>query len=201
MSSSTSWWTCSTPSSTRGSAMPEPDVAAGTGSASGRSADGEPAGSVDVAAGGAPAVVLAPADAAALGGAADVAPALVRRSGRLGVPGKVAIAWLVFVVAAAVLAPVLPLDDPNATEGSLARQGPGTDGHLLGRDLLSRLVWGARSSLLLGVGAVAIGIVCGGTLGLLAGYYRRRIGTFLVGLFDTLLSFPALILALTLVTV
>ena len=186
--------------------MPEPDVAAGTGSASGRSADGGPAGSVDVAAGGAPAVVLAPADAAALGGAADVAPALVRRSGRLGVPGKVAIAWLVFVVAAAVLAPVLPLDDPNATEGSLARQGPGTDGHLLGgdglgRDLLSRLVWGARSSLLLGVGAVAIGIVGGGTLGLLAGYYRRRIGTFLVGLFDTLLSFPALILALTLVTV
>jgi peptide/nickel transport system permease protein len=156
------------------------------------------------------AVAVAPADAApagaAVGGAAEVAPAAAKRSGRLGVPGTLAVAWLVFVFAAALLAPVLPLDDPNDTISSIARQGPGTEGHILGgdglgRDMLSRLVWGARASLLLGVGAVTIGMLVGGALGLLAGYYRGRIATFLVGLFDTLLSFPALILALTLVTV
>jgi peptide/nickel transport system permease protein len=101
---------------------------------------------------------------------------------------------------------VLPIDDPNDTVASIARQGPGTDGHVLGgdglgRDVLSRVVWGARASLLLSVGAITIGIVLGGLFGLLAGYYRGRVATFLVGVFDVLLSFPQLILALTVVTV
>ena len=128
------------------------------------------------------------------------------RARRLGIGGILAIAWLVFVVAAALLAPVLPLDDPDAQIASIVRQGPGTDGHILGgdglgRDLLSRTVWGARSSLLLSVSAVGIGLVAGGLLGLLAGYFRGRSDTLLSGLFDILLSFPQLILALTLVTV
>jgi peptide/nickel transport system permease protein len=125
---------------------------------------------------------------------------------RLGVGGILAIAWLVIVTAAALLAPVLPLDDPNDTIASIARQGPGTDGHILGgdglgRDLLSRVVWGARASLLLSVSAVALGLVVGGFLGLVAGYFRGRSDTVLTGVFDVLLSFPQLILALTLVTV
>ena len=110
------------------------------------------------------------------------------------------------IVAAAVLAPVLPLDDPNENFAAIAGQGPGTDGHILGgdelgRDMLSRVVWGSHASLVLGVGAIVVGLVAGGLLGLMAGYRRGRTETVFTGLFDVLLSYPQLILALTLVTV
>jgi peptide/nickel transport system permease protein len=133
-------------------------------------------------------------------------PEMEEHARRLGLGGKLAIAWLVLVVAAAVLAPVLPLDDPNENFAPIAGQGPGTDGHVLGgdglgRDMLSRVVWGSRASLLLGVGAIVVGLVAGGLLGLMAGYRRGRTETVFTGLFDVLLSYPQLILALTLVTV
>lgn len=129
----------------------------------------------------------------------------VRRHG-LGLGAWLALGWLGLVVLAAVLAPLLPLDDPNDTIAAIARQGPGTDGHLLGgdalgRDLLSRLVWGGRASLPLAFGAIAIGIAVGTVLGLAAGYLRGRTATVVAGLFDVLLSFPQLVLVLTLVTV
>jgi peptide/nickel transport system permease protein len=130
----------------------------------------------------------------------------VVRRGRLGVGGVVAISWLVLVVALALLAPVLPIDDPNTSIASIAKEGPGTDGHVLGgdglgRDVLSRVIWGARATLLLAVCAVLLGLLAGGALGLVAGYFRGRADTALTGLFDVLLSFPQLILAVTLVTV
>ena len=133
-------------------------------------------------------------------------PEMQEHARRLGLGGKLAIAWLVFVVAAAVLAPVLPLDDPNENFAEITGQGPGTAGHILGgdglgRDMLSRVVWGSRASLLLGVGAIVVGLVAGGLLGLAAGYLRGRTETVFTGLFDVLLSYPQLILALTLVTV
>jgi peptide/nickel transport system permease protein len=133
-------------------------------------------------------------------------PEMEQRARRLGFAGKLAIGWLVLVVAAAVLAPVLPLDDPNENFAEIAGQGPGTAGHILGgdglgRDMLSRVVWGTRASLLLGVGAIVVGLVVGGLLGLMAGYRRGRTETLFTGLFDVLLSYPQLILALTLVTV
>jgi peptide/nickel transport system permease protein len=89
---------------------------------------------------------------------------------------------------------------------SIVGQPPGTDGHLLGgdalgRDLLSRMVWGGRASLLLAVASIVFGLVAGGALGLIAGYFRGRTDTVLTGGFDVLLSFPQIILALTLVTV
>jgi peptide/nickel transport system permease protein len=128
------------------------------------------------------------------------------RQGRLGVIGWLSVSWLVLVVLLALLAPILPLDDPNEVTATIARQGPGTDGHVLGgdglgRDLLSRLVWGGRSSLLIGTLSVLLGLVLGGLFGLLAGYFRGRADGVLTGGFDVLLSFPQLILALTLVTV
>jgi peptide/nickel transport system permease protein len=138
----------------------------------------------------------------------EVAPTVevAAREQRLGLGGVLAIGWLVLVAGAALLAPVLPLDDPDANFAAIARQGPGTEGHIfggdgLGRDLLSRAVWGARSSLLLSVSAVLLGLVIGGLLGLVAGYFRGRLDSTLTGLFDVLLSFPQLILAITLVTV
>jgi peptide/nickel transport system permease protein len=128
------------------------------------------------------------------------------RQGRMGVMGWLAISWLALVVLLALLAPILPIDDPNEVTASIARQPPGTDGHILGgdglgRDMLSRLIWGGRASLLIGTMSVLLGLVLGGLLGLVAGYFRGRADTVLTGGFDVLLSFPQLILALTLVTV
>jgi len=138
--------------------------------------------------------------------AVEPTPEMEQRARRLGLGGKLAIGWLVLVVTVAVLAPVLPLDDPNENFAEIAGQGPGTEGHILGgdalgRDMLSRVVWGSRASLLLGVGAIVVGLVVGGLLGLMAGYRRGRTETVFTGLFDVLLSYPQLILALTLVTV
>jgi peptide/nickel transport system permease protein len=179
--------------------MPEPDLefAAGRGAV-------DPAGTGTVN----PTSTLEPVDLARRAGAATDggAPRGRARRARLGIAGRLAVAWLVAVVAAALLAPILPLDDPNESFAEIARQGPGAEGHILGgdglgRDMLSRLVWGARSSLLLSVSAVVLGLVVGGLLGLVAGYFRGRLDSLMTGLFDVLLSFPQLILAITLVTV
>jgi peptide/nickel transport system permease protein len=135
---------------------------------------------------------------------AAVAAVEVSAQKRLGVGGVLAIGWIVFVVLAALLAPVLPLDDPNASV-DFAREGPsadhwfGTDG--IGRDLFSRVIWGGRMSLLVGTSAVVLGLVIGGLLGLVAGYFRGRLESVLVGLFDVMLAIPQLVFALALVAV
>jgi peptide/nickel transport system permease protein len=136
---------------------------------------------------------------------ADVGARKWRRG--LGLGAWLSIGWLALIIVAALLAPILPLDNPNETFTAIAPSGkPGTAGHLLGgdssgRDLLSRAVFGARNSLTVGFGAIILGTIIGGLLGLIAGYYRGRIDTFIVGLLDVLLSFPALVLALSMVTV
>jgi peptide/nickel transport system permease protein len=125
-------------------------------------------------------------------------PARKRR--RLGVLFWAAIGWLFFVVAVAVFADYLPLPSPTDMD-MLERRAPfsaehwfGTDG--LGRDELSRLIYGARISLVVGVCAPVIGVVIGGALGMLAGYFRGRFESTVVGSMDVLLAFPPLILAL-----
>ncbi len=147
-----------------------------------------------------------PADTVVLVGGAETRAAAGGPSRAFGWGAKLAVAWLGLVVAAALLAPILPLDDPYKSVGAIAREGPGTDGHWfggdgLGRDLLSRVVWGSRASLLISITSVLLGLVVGGLLGLIAGYFRGRTDTLFVGVFDVLLSFPQLILALTVVTV
>lgn len=121
----------------------------------------------------------------------------------IGIGGWIAAGWLIFVVLLAVLAPVLPLDSPTA-RGAGPRLPPFTEGHILGtdssqRDVMSRLIWGARASLIVSVGAVLIGLVVGGALGLVAGFRRGKIDTGLSSLFDILLAFPQLVLALSLI--
>ena len=130
----------------------------------------------------------------------DVAVSPIRRTRRLGTLFWMAVAWLIFVFAVAALATLLPLPSPTDMD-MLERRQPvsmlhwlGTDG--LGRDELARLIYGARISLTVGLCAPIIGITIGGTLGMLAGYFRGRFETLVVGSMDVLLAFPPLILAL-----
>lgn len=107
------------------------------------------------------------------------------------------------VVALALLAPILPLDDPTKSVAR-PRLSPspahwfGTD--TLGRDILSRVIWGARVSLVVGIASILMGLLIGGTVGIVAGYFRGRWETWLMGAMDVLLSFPALLLALAIIT-
>jgi peptide/nickel transport system permease protein len=130
--------------------------------------------------------------------AAVVSP--VRRTRRLGTLFWLAVGWTLLVLAAAALADFLPLPSPTDMD-MLERRASfsalhwlGTDA--LGRDELSRLIYGARISLTVGLCAPVIGLVFGGALGMLAGYFRGRFETLVVGSMDVLLAFPPLILAL-----
>jgi peptide/nickel transport system permease protein len=125
---------------------------------------------------------------------------------KLGLMGWCSVLWLVGIVAAAILAPVLPLSDPDQSFLEIVREPPIVEGHLLGgdgngRDLLARLVYGTRTSLLISVTAVLLGLLVGGFLGLVAGYMRGKVDTVLTTLFNVLLSIPALVLLLAFVAI
>jgi peptide/nickel transport system permease protein len=142
-----------------------------------------------------------------VGGA--VAPPTEFQRKKLGFGAWLAIGWLVTISALAILAPILPIKDRNAQDVSClvngVPKGPssthplGCDG--IGRDLLSLNIWGARSSLVIGVGAVLFGFIVGGAFGLAAGYYRGRRDTVITSGFDVMLAFPQIVLAILLVTV
>ena len=125
----------------------------------------------------------------------------------MGFGAWLAMAWLVLLIGAAILAPYLPLKDPAASVSTTPKLAPFTDMSLpLGtdasqRDQLSRLIWGARNSLIISIGAIVAAFLIGGLLGLLAGYYRNIVGRGLAALFDILLAIPALVLVLSLVAV
>jgi peptide/nickel transport system permease protein len=137
---------------------------------------------------------------------------------RLGVAFWLAAMWIGLVAALAACADLLPLPaydrmdwhHPAAPPGTIvdaavpanAAAGErsaryylmGTD--TMGRDMLSRLIHGARVSLAVGLTAPLIGLVFGGLLGMLAGYYRGRLETVVMGAMDTILAFPGLLLLL-----
>ena len=130
----------------------------------------------------------------------QAAPEPVRRRRRFGLLFWVAISWIVVIFALAVLAPILPLPSPTDMDmlerraAFSAEHWLGTDG--FGRDELARLIHGARVSLTVGLFGPMIGVAIGGALGLLAGYFRGRFESLVVGSMDVLLAFPPLIFAL-----
>ena len=129
-------------------------------------------------------------------GESDDAP--VRR--RLGVGFWLSMLWLVVMAFVALFAPLLPIADPTEVGFGGARESPsfdawfGTDA--LGRDVFSRTMHGARISLAVGGFAIVFGMVVGGALGILAGYFRGRLDQAVGFVFFVLLSFPALVLAI-----
>ena len=135
--------------------------------------------------------------------AEEAVSAPARKGRRLGMLFWAAIGWMLLVFALAIFATVLPIPDPT-TMDMLERRAPfsaahwlGTDG--LGRDELSRLIYGARISLVVGLCAPMIGLTVGGALGMLSGYFGGRLGSFVVGTMDVLLAFPPLILVLAVI--
>ena len=114
------------------------------------------------------------------------------------------VGWLTLVTLGAILSPLLPLPDPKAQLTGPPFASPslhhlfGTD--IIGHDLFSQVVYGARISIVVGAASVAIGLLVGGSLGIAAGYARGAADATLMWVTDVLITFPALILALTLVS-
>src|SRR4026209_293002 len=108
---------------------------------------------------------------------------------------------IIGLVATALLAPVLAPHDPIKIKSAARLQAPslshllGSDG--FGRDILSRVIYGARISMLLGLGAVAISTLLATIIGILSGYYGGRIDTVLQRCIDTLMAFPGFVVLLT----
>ena len=122
---------------------------------------------------------------------------------RLAAMGLVILTTILLIVLAA---PRLPLLDPNATNPAGRLQPPGSPGHLLGtdhlgRDLLSRLIWGARVSIAVGLSATLIAATIGSLIGLVAGYAGGRVDDLLMRSIDLVMAFPYILLALAIVAV
>jgi ABC-type dipeptide/oligopeptide/nickel transport system permease subunit len=118
--------------------------------------------------------------------------------------GAAAVLFILFVCVVALLAPTIaPYDPVHTTSDTLAapslRHPFGTD--QFGRDMLSRVIWGARIILLAPVVGIAISTVIGVPLGLLAGYSTRWISAVIMRTMDVILAFPGLLLVLIVVTI
>ncbi|MDZ7678517.1 MAG: ABC transporter permease [Acidimicrobiales bacterium] len=139
----------------------------------------------------------------ALPPAPDDDPAVRRKP--LAIAYWLAVGWVVLVLAAAVFADLLPLPDPIESDFTVLAQPPSLDHPLgtdeVGRDILSRSVFGARVSLVVGISSVLLGLVIGGLFGLGAGYLRGRTERVIMTMTDALLALPALVLLLTIAAV
>jgi peptide/nickel transport system permease protein len=112
-----------------------------------------------------------------------------------------AAALLLIVVALTLAAPLLAPYDPFAQRPELRNARPGTSGYLLGgdelgRDIVSRLLWGGRNSLKVAFLPVLVSLVFGTILGMITGYYGRWIDGVIMRVLDVLLAFPSVLLAL-----
>lgn len=106
----------------------------------------------------------------------------------------------------ALFAPWLAPLDPDAVDASTRLAPIGAEGHLLGsdelgRDILSRLIWGAQVTLLVSLSATAIALILGTLLGLLGGYFLGWLDSVIMRLIDILMAFPYFLLALTVIAV
>ncbi|WP_313186209.1 ABC transporter permease [Lacrimispora sp.] len=111
-----------------------------------------------------------------------------------------------FMVLMAIFAPVLAPYKPNTINPGIPFKGIGFQGHILGtddlgRDILSRILYGARVSLIVAAGATLVGAALGVLVGLLAGYCGGAIDTVLMRFMDGLFSFPFILLSMILITV
>lgn len=110
------------------------------------------------------------------------------------------------VIVLVLITPLLPLADPNQTALSKRLLPVFSPGHILGtdqlgRDILSRILWGTRVSLAVGITATLVAASIGTLIGITAGYFARKIDTLLMRGIDMLMAFPYILLALAIVAV
>lgn len=177
-----------------------------------REAESEPGGALLGTAGVGTAIALAdtvePGSPGAEGGTAPKA--------KLGAGFWVGVGWLTLAVVLALVAPILTSDKTQKVWEGL--QGPpydrivakknlwpptgahplGTD--QLGRDTLSRIIWGGRVSLLVGFASIVFGLLIGSFIGIIAGYFKGWVESSLMAAMDVILAFPPILLALALVS-
>ena len=152
--------------------------------------------------------------------APSAAPPAKSIARQLGAGFWLSVGWLGLVALLAVIAPLITLEngearrnddrsifvlahpDEVAVGARLESPSPGLwfGADNTGRDVLSLTIWGSRISLLVGFLAIVIGFVVGGTLGMLSGFFRGWFDKIVTFVFTTLLSFPALILAILITT-
>ena len=117
-------------------------------------------------------------------------------------PGLVGLAVIGLLFIFAIFAPLIAPHAPEAIDTSLRGDGPSATYPLgnddVGRDILSRIIYGSRIALIVGLGATAIAVAIGVTIGATAGYFGGRVDFLLSRLVDTLMAFPLLALLLTL---
>ncbi len=133
-------------------------------------------------------------------------PEVAPRQRRHNVALWMSVSWLILVIASAVLAPWLGfIGDPHKPLSGQPEEGPswsnwfGTD--QLGRDMFARSIWGGRLSLSIAGPAVGIGVVIGGVLGVMAGYFGKWIDLAVSSVVNVALALPALVFALFIVIV
>jgi peptide/nickel transport system permease protein len=118
----------------------------------------------------------------------------------------VSLAFALSVILTALFAPVIAPYDPGTNDFEAVLAPPLSQGHLLGtdelgRDVLSRIIWGARASMQAGVLSTLLGLIVAVPIGLTAGYYRGWWESVAMRLTDTLLAFPFLIIAVGLAAI
>jgi peptide/nickel transport system permease protein len=134
--------------------------------------------------------------------AATVSPNRAWRKLKANKGAIVGLVIISFFTALAIAAPILPLSDPSATNWSTIRIPPsgthwlGTDD--IGRDILSRMIWGARASLMAGVFSVTIAVAIGVPFGVVAGYFGGWIDVIISRVTEAFLAMPFLITAIAL---
>ncbi|MBM7661676.1 peptide/nickel transport system permease protein [Bacillus mesophilus] len=111
---------------------------------------------------------------------------------------------LMIILSLLFLAPVLPLANPEEVDLANRLKPIGSEGSVLGtddlgRDLLSRLIWGGRVSVAIGFIAVGIALFFGAILGLIAGYFQRFFDTVIMRFMDILMAFPYVLLAIAII--
>ncbi len=143
-----------------------------------------------------------------------------RRNGmaRFGWSFRLSVGWILFVIFMAVGATAWRLPEPDHMDWDHPAAGPGTLGKApilqdtgerveqpyvfwlgtdtMGRDVVTRIIFGARVSLAVGLTAPMVGMIVGGILGMLAGFYRGRLESVVVASMDTILAFPGIVLLL-----
>ncbi len=133
----------------------------------------------------------------------------LRRMGRVIIsrPGvTVGVCILLLVIICAVFAPWISPFDPDKTNMAEVLLQPGEKGHLLGtdnlgRDIVARLIFGARTALIVGFICTFLSAIIGITLGITAGYFGKWVSTAIMRVVDAIMSFPNVLLALLIASV